>query len=478
VDLEHARLLRQIPSVDDLVRAPGLAPHLAPLARPRAVELIRQFLADFRERLLALPVTDLPPELDLAELESDAVRVLTRASRPSLVRVLNASGVIIHTNLGRSPLGAAALEQITTAAACYTNLEYELKEGKRGSRQVHLEKLASEIAGAESCLVVNNNAAGVFLALSALAKDQEVIVSRGQLVEIGGSFRMPDIMAASGAILREVGTTNKTYLADYEKAITSQTAMLLKVHPSNFKLLGFTKEVDLPDLVALGRRYGLYVMEDLGSGCLVDLSRYGLEKEPTVQEALASGADLVLFSGDKLLGGPQAGLILGKATVVEQLKLHPLTRALRPDKLTLAGLEATFRLYLNEAEAVRGIPTLRMLTTPVDEVNRVAQRLARTIKRRWPGRYQVAVQDHVSRSGGGALPMVPIPSRALALSLPPLAPHQLEARLRAASPPVIARVEHDRLLLDVRTLLPEDYPPLLHVLGVVADSVELPPETA
>jgi len=478
MEIERARLLRQIPSVDELLRAPRLAPPLESLSRAYAVEMIRQFLAAFRERLLNLPLADLPAELDLAALETEAAQILARAGQPSLVRVINASGVIIHTNLGRSPLGAAAREQVLAAAGCYTNLEYDLKEGQRGSRQVHLEKLVPEITGAEACLVVNNNAGGVFLALSALARDREVIVSRGQLVEIGGSFRMPDIMAASGALLREVGTTNKTYVSDYEKAITSQTAMLLKVHPSNFRLLGFTHEVPLPDLVDLGRRYGLVVMEDLGSGCLVDLSRYGLEKEPTVQEAVASGADLVLFSGDKLLGGPQAGLILGKAETVQLLKQHPLTRALRPDKLTLAGLEATFRLYLNESAAVTGIPTLRMLTTPVAEVNRVARRLARTIKRRWPGRYQVAIQDHISRSGGGALPMVPIPSRALALELPPLAPHQLEERLRAASPPVIARLEHDRLLLDVRTLLPEDYPLLLQVLGDVAAAVDLPPETA
>jgi L-seryl-tRNA(Ser) seleniumtransferase len=478
MELERARLLRQIPSVDELLRAPRLAPPLAFLSRPYAVEMIRQFLEAFRERLRTLPLSDLPAHLDLAALEADASHILAGVGQPSLVRVINASGVIIHTNMGRSPLGAAARDQVLTAAACYTNLEYDLKEGRRGSRQVHLEKLVTEITGAEACLVVNNNAAGVFLALSALAPDREVIVSRGQLVEIGGSFRMPDIMAASGALLREVGTTNKTYLADYERAITSQTAMLLKVHPSNFRLLGFTHEVPLPELVALGRRYGLVVMEDLGSGCLVDLSRYGLEKEPTVQEAVASGADLVLFSGDKLLGGPQAGLILGQAETVQLLKQHPLTRALRPDKLTLAGLEATFRLYLNESEAVKEIPTLRMLTTPVTEVNGAAQRLARTIKRRWPGRYQVAVQDHISRSGGGALPMVPIPSRALSLALPPLAPHQLEERLRASSPPVIARLEHDRLLLDVRTLLPEDYPLLLQVLGEVADAVELPPETA
>jgi|UniRef100_A0A7V6DP49 L-seryl-tRNA(Ser) seleniumtransferase len=464
MELDRARLLRQIPAVDDLLRAPALAPHVASMSRPHAVEIIRRFLTACREQLLSLPLEALPPQLDLVALESQAAQALRRPHLPSITRVINASGVVIHTNLGRSPLAAAARNHILAAAAGYTNLEYDLKEGKRGSRQVHLEKLVTELTGAPACLVVNNNAAGVFLALNALAVGREVIISRGQLVEIGGSFRMPDIMAASGAILREVGTTNKTYLTDYEKAITSQTAMLAKVHPSNFRLTGFTQEVALPDLVALGRRYGLFVMEDLGSGCLVDLSCYGLEREPTVQEAVASGADLVLFSGDKLLGGPQAGLILGNTGIVQRLKQHPLTRALRPDKLTLAGLEATLRLYLNEAEAVAGIPTLRMLAMPLAEADRLAKSLARTIKRRWPGRFQVAVQDHISRSGGGALPMVPIPSRALALELPPLAPHQLEERLRAGSPPVIARLEHDRLLLDVRTILPEDYPALLSVL--------------
>jgi L-seryl-tRNA(Ser) seleniumtransferase len=475
MDQERARLLRQIPAVDELLRAPALTPHLTHLARSRAVEVIRRFLGDFRERLYDLSLGELPLELDLAALEAGAALVLSQAQRPSITRVINATGVVIHTNLGRSPLGDAAREHILAAATCYTNLEYDLVEGKRGSRQVHLEKLAARLTGAEACLVVNNNAAGVFLALNALAAAREVIISRGQLVEIGGSFRMPDIMAASGAILREVGTTNKTYITDYEKAITSQTAMLAKVHPSNFRLLGFTREVALPEMVALGRRYGLIVMEDLGSGCLVDLSRYGLEREPTVQEAVASGADLVLFSGDKLLGGPQAGLIMGKAEAVQRLKQHPLTRALRPDKLTLAGLEATLRLYLNEPEAVAGIPTLRMLTMPLAEAGRLAKRLARIIRQRWPGRYRVAVQDHISRSGGGALPMVPIPSRAVALELPPLAPHQLEERLRAGSPPVIARLEQDRLLLDVRTLLPGDYPPLLNVLGDLAASVQLHP---
>lgn len=472
MDPERARLLRQIPAVDELLRAPGLTPYLAHLSRPRAAEVVRRVLTAYRERLLALPPGNLPTAVDLSALTAEAAQALAAAGRPSLTRVINASGVVIHTNLGRSPLAAAAQEQILAAAAFYSNLEYNLEKGQRGSRQSHLEGLLQDLTGAEAGLVVNNNAAGVFLALSALSAGREVVISRGHLVEIGGSFRLPEIMAMSGAVLREVGTTNKTYLADYEEAITSQTAMLLKVHPSNFRLLGFTHEVPLADLAALGRRYGLVVMEELGSGCLVDLSRYGVEKEPTVQEAVATGADLVLFSGDKLLGGPQAGLILGKAEVVQRLKQHPLTRALRPDKLTLAGLEATLRLYLNEPQAVAGIPTLRLLTTPLAEVDRQARRLARAIKRRWPGRFLVKIQDHVSRSGGGALPMVPIPSRALVLELPPLAPHQLEESLRRSRPPVIARLEHDRLLLDVRTLLPEDYPALLGVLGGLAANSE------
>jgi L-seryl-tRNA(Ser) seleniumtransferase len=395
-------------------------------------------------------------------------QALEQAVRYSLVPVINATGVIIHTNLGRSPLAVSAQEQILAAAAHYTNLEYHLAQGERGSRQDHLEGLLKELTGVEAALVVNNNAAAVLLALQTLAAGREVIISRGQLVEIGGSFRMPEIMAVSGALLKEVGTTNKTYLHDYERAITSNTAVLLRVHPSNFRILGFTREVPLADLVALGRRYGVVVMEDLGSGCLLDLSRYGLEKEPTVQETLAAGADLVLFSGDKLLGAPQAGIILGTRELVSRLRSHPLTRALRPDKLTIAGLEATLRLYLDESQAVAHLPTLFMLTRPLQEVERQARSLARTIKKRWPGQFQVAVQASEARVGGGALPQMPIPSRALALALPPLPPHQLEARLRAAQPPIIARLEHQHLLLDVRTILPQDQANLLAALGEVA----------
>ncbi len=469
MDPARARLLRQLPKVDQLLRHPQLSAALAGLPRSLAVAVIRARLAAQRQRLSACPAAELPGELDLAALLRDLVTALEAAGQPSLRRVINATGVVIHTNLGRSPLAAVSMEQLLEVGAHYNNLEYDLARGQRGSRQDHLEGLLKELTGAEAALVVNNNAAAVLLALRTLAAGREVIISRGQLVEIGGSFRLPEIMAESGAILREVGTTNKTYLRDYENAITSETALLLKVHPSNFRIMGFTHEVALPDLVALGSRYGLKVVEDLGSGCLIDLSRYGLEKEPLVQETLKAGADLVLFSGDKLLGGPQAGLALGSKEVVAQLRQNPLTRALRPDKLTLAALEATLRLYLDESQAVAALPTLRMLTRPVAELERAARSLARRLQRRWGEKVKVTVRQSQGRVGGGALPQVALASRALALALPPLSPQQLEARLRQARPPIIARVEHGEVLLDLRTILPEDQAPLLAALdGVLA----------
>jgi L-seryl-tRNA(Ser) seleniumtransferase len=469
MDPARARLLRQLPQVDELLRHPHLSPAVASLPRPLAAAAVRRGLAEQRQFLSTCPAADLPPELDRAALVQALLKTLEAAGQSSLRRVLNATGVVIHTNLGRSPLAAAALAQIHEVACHYNTLEYDLNLGQRGSRQDHLEGLLQELTGAEAALVVNNNAAAVLLALTSLAQGKEVIISRGQLVEIGGSFRLPEIMAVSGAILKEVGTTNKTHLKDYEQAISLETAMLLKVHPSNFRITGFTAEVALPELVALGRRYGLPVVEDLGSGCLIDLWRYGIESEPTVQEAIKAGADLVLFSGDKLLGGPQAGLALGSREVIARLRQYPLTRALRPDKLTLAGLEATLRLYLEESQAVAAIPTLRLLSRPLAELQRQARTLARQLRRAWGSRVQVRVVDSLGRVGGGALPQVGLPSRALALSLPPLSPLQLEARLRQAQPPVIARIEQDNLLLDMRTLLPDDLPALKQALqGVVS----------
>lgn len=472
MDPARAKLLRRLPAVNEVLRAPQVQSALIGLSHPFATQVVRHLIAAARREILTAPVEHLPAEFDPASFLQTVAAALEAARRPSLTRVINATGVIIHTNLGRSPLSAAALAAVLEAARSYSNLEYDLKHGVRGSRQVHLEELLTELTKAEAALVVNNNAAAVMLALNSLAAGKEVIISRGQLVEIGGSFRMPAIMAASGAILREVGTTNKTYLRDYEQAVTGNTALLLKVHPSNFRILGFTHEVPLTELVALGRRYGLLVMEDLGSGCFVDLSRFGLEKEPTVQETVATGADVVTFSGDKLLGGPQAGIILGSREVVGRLKQNPQMRALRPDKMTLAGLEATLRLYLDESQALAELPTLAMITRPLAEVDRQARRLARTINKTFGGRLQAQVRESVARVGGGALPQEPLASRALALAVPPLAPHQLEARLRQASPPIIARVEHDTLLLDVRTLLPHDQPALLEGLESVVKSLE------
>ena len=464
MDPKRASLLRQLPQVDDLLRHPELAPAVGPLPRLLAASVVRRVLAAARQRINAEPPESLPPRLDATALLYDLREALRAAAKPKLRRVINATGVVIHTNLGRSPLGEAALAQIQEVAAHYSTLEYDLARGARGSRHDHLEGVVQELTGAGGVLVVNNNAAAVLLALNTLAAGKEVVISRGQLVEIGGSFRLPEIMAASGAVLREVGTTNKTYLKDFERAITSETAVLLKVHPSNFRIMGFTHEVTLTEMVDLGRRYGLKVVEDLGSGCLVDLSRFGLEREPTVQETLKAGADLVLFSGDKLLGGPQAGLVLGNKDVVGALRNNPMTRALRPDKMTLAALEATLRLYLEEPRALAEIPTLRMLTRPVAELDRAARALARRVRRRFGDRLQVKVVESEGRAGGGALPQASLASRALTLTVDSLAPQELEARLRQADAPVIGRVEHGMVRLDVRTLLPGDEAAILAAL--------------
>lgn len=469
MDPALSRLLRQLPAVDELLRHPRLQSGLEPLPRSWAVAVVRQVLEAKRQSWRACPPADLPPRLDEDALLEELQQALEAAVEPSLRPVINATGVIIHTNLGRSLLAVEALEQMLEVAAHYSTLEYDLARGQRGSRHDHLEGLLKELTGCEAALVLNNNAGAVLLALNTLARGREVVISRGQLVEIGGSFRLPEIMAVSGALMKEVGTTNKTHLRDYENAVTSETAALLKVHPSNFRIIGFTKEVPLPELVALARRYGLLALEDLGSGCLVDLSRYGLEKEPTVQESLAAGADLVLFSGDKLLGGPQAGFALGSQEVVARMRQNPLTRALRPDKLTLAGMEATLRLYLDEPRAAAAIPTLEMITRPLAEVERQARSLARTLKRRWGAVLKVEIRPSEARVGGGALPEASLPSRALALELPPLAPHELEARLRRTHPPVIARLEHGALLFDLRTIQADEHHALLAALGEVID---------
>ncbi len=383
----------------------------------------------------------------------DEIIVLHRAK---FRRVINGTGVIIHTNLGRSILPDSTMQMLYQAGGRYSNLEFNLATGKRGSRYSLVEELLCELTGAESALVVNNNAAAVFIVLESLARNREVIISRGQLVEIGGSFRIPDVMERSGAHLVEVGATNRTHLKDYKAAITDNTGMLLKVHCSNYRIIGFTSEVSNEDLVQLGKDKGIPVMEDLGSGCFVDLSQFGLEKEPTVQEVVASGVDVVTFSGDKLLGGPQAGIIVGRRDFVNEIKRNPINRAMRIDKFTLAGLESILRFYRDPLTVQENIPTLSMISASREQVDRKAKRLARRLRKSIGDHCSVKVVDIMSRVGGGAMPEQNLPSRGVALQPATIKVSQLETASRGLDVPIIGRIEDDRFLLDMRTVADDE----------------------
>jgi L-seryl-tRNA(Ser) seleniumtransferase len=435
---------RRLPSVDRLLVTEPLAAAGAAQGHALAVEAARAVLARAREQAtLGAP---LPSEAELAE---DAARWLAVTARGTLRPVINATGVIIHTNLGRAPLSNAARQAMEAVAAGYSNLEYDLDAGERGSRYLHAEQLLCRLTGAEAALVVNNNAGAVFLALTALARGRSVIISRGQLVEIGGGFRIPDVLRQSGAQLVEVGTTNCTHLSDFRDAISVETALLLRVHTSNFKQIGFTAEVSLADMVALAHSVGLPVVDDLGSGTLLDTARYGLSAEPTVQDSVAAGADLVTFSGDKLLGGPQAGLIVGRAGLVAELRQHPLTRALRVDKGTLAALQATL-LHYARGEAEREVPVWRMIATPLEEL---AARAADLAAKLCTAGCQATVVQSTSTVGGGALPGETLPTWAVAVAA--AAPDDLAAALRHGDPSVVGRIVEGQLLLDLRTVPPE-----------------------
>ncbi len=418
--------LRDLPSVDELARDERLAGEPPALA----VEAARSALVRAREEIRA--------GHDPGDLGERALKELATAREPSLRRVLNATGVIVHTNLGRAPLPEAALERALEIGRSYSNLEYDLSAGARGSRQDHVASILRRLTGAEAALVVNNNAAAVLLALAALAEGREVLVSRGELIEIGDGFRIPDVLARSGARLREVGTTNRTRAADYERAIGPETAVLLRVHQSNFRVVGFTEHPSVPELATVAQRHELPLVDDLGSGALFPSNSLLLGDEPTARESLAAGADLVCFSGDKLLGGPQAGIVVGRADLVEQLRRHPLQRALRADKLTLAALEGTLGLYLEPERAAREVPVLRMLNEPAEAVRARAERLAEAAGGE--------VEETVGRVGGGALPLTELPSYACAVE------EELAAPLRAGDPPVVGVIRDGRLLLDCRTL--------------------------
>lgn len=444
--MDTKSLLRSLPKTDELLKRDDLAA----LDAPRSVVLdsVRDAIDAVRAGVLAGEVATFTAD----SIAADAVERVGARLKPSLRPVINATGIIVHTNLGRSRLSEEAMRAIARIGCSYSTLEYDVESGERGSRHAHVERLICDLTGAEAAMAVNNNAAAVLLAISALAARKEAIVSRGQQVEIGGSFRIPDIMRQSGAKMVEVGATNKTHLRDYAAAITLKTGLLLKVHSSNFRVVGFTEEVALTDLVALGAEHGVPVYEDQGSGVLIDLARYGLTDEPTVRSSIEAGVDLVSVSGDKLLGGPQAGILAGKKQVIDRLRKHPLARALRLDKLTLAALEATLRQYLDPEKAVEDIPTLRMLTETPESVEARARALAERIDELEGPAFGTEVLADVSRAGGGALPLADIPTSVVAVRSAVLSANQLESALRRGEPTIVARIREDRLLLDPRTL--------------------------
>jgi L-seryl-tRNA(Ser) seleniumtransferase len=455
---------RNLPSVNDVLEAPAVQALGQEHAHDLIVAAVRQELAERRQRVAAGQTLD--GEAGVDAVAAGVVARLGRELKPKLRPVINATGIVLHTNLGRSPVAEEAARAACEAARGYLNLELDLETGKRSSRQVAIREWVCRLTGAESATAVNNNAAATVIALRALCQGQEVIISRGQLIEIGGSFRIPEIMAVSGAVLREVGTTNITRLADYERAIGPNTAALMQIHTSNYRVSGFTKSASLADLVALGKKHGLKVIDDIGSGALIDFNRFGFQGEPVARQSIAAGVDLVLFSGDKLLGGPQAGILAGRKEWIQKIEKDPLMRAFRLDKMTLAALEATLRLYLNEEHALREIPGLRMLGTPLAELRQRAEALAVRL-RELPGAAAVKVSEDSAYVGGGSLQDQAMKSWVLEVEAKELSDAELASRLRIGTPAVMGRLRDGKLVLDLRTVFPEQEESLVSALGGV-----------
>lgn len=448
-------LYRSIPKVDVLLESQTIQEMIERYGRDSVMEAIRAEMDNLRAFIGGCDEEDKAQE-QIALLISHIGDAVEKMHTPNMKKVINGTGTILHTNLGRAPISREHMKKAFDIVTGYSNLEYNLEEGRRGERYSHFEKLLCKITGAEAAMAVNNNASSVLLILSSLAKGGEVIVSRGELIEIGGKFRIPDVMTQSGATLVEVGTTNKTHVSDYEENITEETKALLKVHTSNYKIVGFTESVGIDELMPIAKEHGIPVIEDLGSGVLIDLSKYGLTYEPTVQESVAKGADVVCFSGDKLFGGPQAGIIVGKKKYIDMMKKNQLTRALRIDKFTAAALELVLQEYLSEEQAVQHIPVLRMITEPLDEVARRARSLARTIRSTdIPAKVDVISCE--SQIGGGSLPMERIPSMAVAIRPKHESVAALEDQMRHLTVPMIPRTVNDTIMLDVRTVETEDF---------------------
>ena len=453
---QAVNLLRELPSVDRLLNHPRSEMLLKRYNRDYVTQKCRETLEHLRSDIRQGKVAAIDEPAILSRVEMQ----IAAESQPGHIPVVNATGTILHTNLGRALLSQAALDAVAAVGSRPVNLEYDLATGKRGRREETIEKLLVELTGAEAATVVNNNAAAVLLGLNTLADGKEVIVSRGELIEIGGSFRIPEIMAKSGAILREVGSTNRTHPEDYEKAINDKTALLLKVHTSNYKVVGFTSEVTLEQLVAIGKEHRMPVMEDLGSGALIDLSQYGLPKEPVVAQRIQAGADVVTFSGDKILGGPQAGLMVGKKDWISRMNKNHLQRALRCGKLTLAALEATLRLYRQSPDITQVIPTLRAFTRPLDEIRRMGEQILPKLQSKLGSEFRIQLEDSMAQIGSGALPTEELPTVAIAITHGTVNANRIAEKFRRANPPVIGRIKDDRFLLDLRTIFePQDLVP-------------------
>ncbi|MDT8442113.1 MAG: L-seryl-tRNA(Sec) selenium transferase [Desulfuromonadales bacterium] len=468
-ETERNALLRTLPAIDRLLGQPAVTALGADLPHSLLREAA-QITVDVLRTRLRDPQAPLP-QLDLDAVTGQVVACARALARPSLRRVINVSGTLLHTNLGRAPLCASALAAVDTVARSYSNLEYDMERGERGERFTHIEKLLCRLTGGEAATVVNNNAGAVLLCLAALAGGRSALVSRGEMIEIGGSFRIPEVMTAGGVRLVEVGTTNKTHLKDYRTAIDADTALILKVHTSNYRVVGFTESVAGGELAELARAHGLPVLEDLGSGLLLDLAPFGLPREPTVPEVLKTGVDLVTFSGDKLLGGPQAGLIVGRRDVLDRVRKHPLARALRCDKMTLAALEATLFHYLDPPRALREIPTLAMLTVPANDLRQRCDRLLPQLTAASGDAADLEIVATTATVGGGALPLAELPGWAIAVTPRRISCNQLTARLRAGDPPVIGRVQDNRLLIDPRTLADGEQDDLLAAMGTAFAAV-------
>jgi L-seryl-tRNA(Ser) seleniumtransferase len=457
-------LLRSLPAVDHIQELLKQDSYYKQIPKSVSLMTIRDVIKNLRTEILAggqnISEACLCNEQILKNIKAGVRQKMTL----NLKRVVNATGVVVHTNLGRSLIAGSVAENISNVATSYSNLEFDLSKRARGSRYNVAENILCEITRAEAAMVVNNNAGAVLLCLDTIASGRKVIVSRGELVEIGGSFRIPDVMAKSGCVLTEVGTTNRTHVHDYENAMDMDTGLLLRVHTSNYSIVGFTAQVPLNALTLLGKKYQVPVMEDLGSGTFIDFSKYGLAKEPTVQESVDAGVDVITFSGDKLLGGPQAGIITGKKHIIDKIKKNPLTRALRIDKMTLAALESTLHLYRDEQRAINTIPTLRMLTIPLDELEKKAHRFVKMAENTANPCLQIQIVNCLSKAGGGSLPLLELPGKCIAISIRGLSANDIEKNMRNHTCPVIGRIEKDLFILDLRTVSEDEFSVIITAL--------------